>query len=225
MPTAALTDLIIAQRAMTHLRVDAVQLSSVTVKSGGKEQDLVVDHYGQSVRTLLEVHPWSWAQKYVTLTLSATASDLATHPWSGDWAFAYDKPDDYVGDGVFVANAVAHGARSPGFESARVGDDDLILCNVPEQHAQFRYTFDETDVAKWSAAFGRAVALQLAWDIHGPISTTVANGDRIAQALQEALGHAIAVDAAQLQPTQNTHSDLDRSRHGAGGFFHDSPTP
>ena len=180
--------------ALSHLG-DSATVASIDPPEGSAQAEHCARFYPLALSTLLEMHPWAFATRRVTLA-------QVDNP-SSTWAYAYLQPsnalnlisilapdatDDYSSsmqssaqayDNSYARNTIG-GAYTPQEFSPETNDngDDIILTN--QANAVLRYTLLVSDTTKFSPLFVEALTWLLASKLAGP----VLKGDAGIQAAQ-----------------------------------------
>lgn len=143
----------ICNRALsTHLGVG--RINSLTEATPAAEQCTL--HYDDTLKTLLELHRWSFAQAQQAL------AEKATNPLSAQWDYAYQLPANclnihWVNDAQ-TARDLRFAYRDP--DTDRMIMEDTIYSNVPD--ASIGYTALITDPTKYHQQFANALSASLA---------------------------------------------------------------
>jgi hypothetical protein len=185
--------------------------------------------YPSALQTMLEMHPWSFANTRVAV--AATANDRPV-----EWPFAYALPSncatplkiipDYSGVGV-PQNYAYYGLwgewERRGFPwdigLGRFYDVEGATLYSWVENATLEYVSRDLAEARMTALFARALVLELASRIVMPIKKSrELKGDLIKQA-EVAKGRAMAADAnRQLQESAPYESEASRARTGCYGL-------
>jgi hypothetical protein len=155
----ASSELDIYNLAIAHAGVDA-SLTNLADKS--REAELCRLFYDNVQKKVLSAAPWSEAKKTARLNLLATATDedwIDGDPEPG-WTFAYKRPNDFI-----YPRYTSNYGR---FILGNRGGENVIYSG--EEDALLTYTFQQTDVAKWSQWLIDAVSYALAASIIIPLS-------------------------------------------------------
>lgn len=173
----------ICNQALSHLG-DGATVASIDPPEGSAQAEHCARFYPMALAALLEMHPWAFATRRVTLA-------QVDNP-SSTWAYAYaqpsdavnllaildpDAPDDYSSSAVQSADAYDNpyarnplgGAYTPQPFSPEINadGDDIILTN--QANAVLRYTALVSDTAKFTPLFVEALGWLLASKLAGPV--------------------------------------------------------
>jgi len=201
----------ICNLALAHLG-DAAQVSSINPPDTSAQAGHCARFYPIARNSLLELHPWGFATKRVSLALSGSTSNQWQYVYVGPSDVANyltiidpNAPDDFSGQLPMYGIVPLATNSQPGVyepqpfvvETDSTGRD-LVYTNV--QNAVLKYTGIVTDTTTFSPLFTETLALWLASKLAGAI-VKGAEGRQIAGVLrQEAmamLGKATTSDANQ----------------------------
>ncbi len=180
----------ICNLALAHLGDDAT-VSSIDPPEGSAQAEHCARFYPVALKALLEMHPWKFATRRVTL------AQLDTDSWN--WSFAYAMPS-----GVIRLLAVLPGDSSPDEEGEDYDTENtatgagLILTNLDD--ATLRYTAQVADATKFPPLFVDALAKLLASYLAGPLikgDAGMAVAQRWLQAASMSVAQAKVSDANQ----------------------------
>lgn len=185
----------ICNLALAHIG-DRANITSIDPPEGSAQSEHCARFFPMARDTLLNMHPWTFATKRVTLADVSIAV-----PPPDKWQYSYAIPGAMVKMiGVYDPNSMYDEDKSeyeyemgPG-----VGNTQVIYANVEDAVA--RYVALVSDSAQWPPIFTEALAWLLASYLAGPIIKGT-EGMRVAEAaLQMALRYverARAEDANQ----------------------------
>ena len=159
---------------------DTATVSSINPPDGSAQAGYCSRMYPIARNSLLELHPWGFSVKRVSLALLS-----ATPP--STWVYAYAMPSDVVNILAVLDQYAQHdysaglelngtpgqvppaaGAYTPQpFVIESVDGSDVIYTNV--ENAQLRYTALVTDTTKFSPLFTESLAWLLASKLAGPL--------------------------------------------------------
>jgi hypothetical protein len=145
---------------------DTATVASIDPPEGSAQAGHCSRFYPIARDALLEMHPWNFATKRVTLAL------LDVTPPSA-WAYAYAVPADAVGlvavlDAEAGDDYSAAGLYTPQpYQVETLDDADVIYTNV--ENAVLRYTGLVTDTTKFSPLFIVGLAMLLTSMLAGPV--------------------------------------------------------
>jgi len=219
MPAAAPTHESIAEMALSYCAIDGYTITDVDGAETDKEQVAITRFYRRTLKQLLELHPWTWAQRHVTLTLNAEATD--GDAWGVEWLYAYDAPADYLSDGHFISPAAIVGVRPP-WRLSQLSGAPVIFTNVRPDCATFQYTAEDDTAADFPEAFVDALALSVAVRIT-PVLNSKGNArlGALVQQAEAAIANARAKDTQEGDPHPRPDGTWINSRHGyASGADH-----
>lgn len=200
---------------------DAATVSSIDPPEGSAQAEHCATFYPIARDALLEMHPWGFATKRVTLALLSSA-------WP-EWTYCYAQPSNVVNllavmpplakndYDINLAIPDANGLVSPdlpmqfrtmGYQpqdySAETLDDGTEVIYTNQANAALRYTTLVTDTTKFSPLFVTTLTCLLASYLAGPVIKGDAGRKAAAQWATEAkawLSKATVSDANQRQAT------------------------
>lgn len=187
----------ICNMALAHIG-ERSDINSIDPPEASVEAQRCAQFYPMTRRTLLALHPWSFATKRFTANDLSPANDVPQA-----WAYAYGLPSGVIRiTGVYdpadwrdetYADQIAY----------EIGSDSsgprILFCNVPD--AIIRYTFDQTDSTFYPPLFVEALAWLLAGKLAGP-TIKGTEGMRVAQGATQT-GMAWALKAAAEDANQS----------------------
>jgi hypothetical protein len=173
----------ICNQSLSHLG-DSATVASIDPPEGSAQAEHCARFYPIALAALLEMHPWAFATRRVTLA-------QVDNP-SSTWAYAYAQPSDAINllavlapdaaddystsmqnsaqfyDNPYTVN-VSGGMYTPQDFSPEIDADgnDIILTNQAD--AVLRYTSLVSDTAKFSPLFVEALGWLLASKLAGPV--------------------------------------------------------
>lgn len=198
----------ICNLALSHIG-ERDDINSIDPPEASIEAQRCARHYNPARRTLLALHPWTFATKrFTTADLSASNDVPLT------WTYAYSLPSDVIKvTGLYDPGDWRDEAYAPHI-AYEIGSDStgprVIYSNV--ESAVLRYTFDQTDSTMFPPLFVEALAWLLAARLAGP-TIKGTEGMRVAQAAtQTGMSWAMkaAAEDANQSPRRNVRLD---SRH------------
>lgn len=200
---------------------DAATVSSINPPEGSAQAEHCATFYPVARDALLELHPWGFATKRVSLALLSSA-------WP-EWTYCYAQPSDVVNllavmppdasadYDINLANPDVNGLVSPdlplqfrtmGYQpqdySAEMLADGTEVIYTNQANAVLRYTGLITDTTKFSPLFVTTLTRLLASYLAGPVIKGDAGRKAAAQWATEArtwLSKATVSDANQRQAT------------------------
>ncbi|XAI95349.1 tail tubular protein [Nostoc phage Nsp-JY18] len=180
------SDIFICNLALGHLgkkRINALD----EALSEARECAQYYDHVR---RIMLQSSNWTFARK--RLALAQTTADFETR-----WPYTYTRPSDALAIRRILPPEAdrQYGSKKIPFE-VREGKVYTIL-----SPAYAEYTFDLTDVARYSPMFIDAMAYRLASFVAGPLTRSDKLQDRMEKKAEIAQSMAVSADAAQDNPT------------------------
>jgi hypothetical protein len=154
----------ICNLALAHIG-DRANVTSIDPPEGSAQAEHCARFYPMARDTLLNMHPWSFAQKRVAL---ADVSLVVPPP--DKWQYSYAAPGDLVKVlGVYDPNGMYDEDKSE-YEyelGSDVGGTKVIYANAED--AIIRYVSLVSDSAQWPPIFVEALAWLLASYLAGPI--------------------------------------------------------
>ena len=156
----------ICNEALSHLG-DGATVSSIDPPEGSAQAEHCARFYPSSLASLLEMHPWNFTSRRVSLAQLANPTTT--------WAYAYAMPTSAVNllsvlapDAVSDYSAVGGGYAPQQFAlEANDAGDEIILTN--QANAVARYTVFVADPAKFPPMFVEALGWFLASKLAGPV--------------------------------------------------------
>lgn len=204
------SDVDICNLALAHLG-DTATVASLDPPEGSAQSEHCARFYPIARDALLELHPWGFSTRRVTLALIGSG-------WP-EWDYAYAQPSDALNiiavlppgatdDYSQGVPAAAGGAYVPQAFSCEVdgSGNDVILTDQAD--AVLRYTCVMADTARFSPLFVMALSWHLASLLAGPVikgDAGAAEAKRCAAMMQAYLSQAKESDASQrrINPTHN----------------------
>ncbi len=189
----------ICNQALSHLG-DSATVASIDPPEGSAQAEHCARFYPAALAALLEMHPWAFATRRITLAAVSNPSST--------WAYAFALPNGCINLISILApdatddysTSVVGGAYTPQDFSPEIDDagNDIILTN--QANAVLRYTLLVSDTTKFSPLFVEALTWLLASKLAGPVLKGEA-GMQAAQACTKTfnywLGKASDSDASQ----------------------------
>jgi hypothetical protein len=199
--------------ALSHIG-DAAEVASINPSDGSMQSALCTRYYNITRNSLLEMHPWGFATRRVSLALKP----YTVSPW--DYAYgipsdavnllevyAADASDDYSapfpmsGTPLGVVNS-QQGVYTPQPFVAEMGADNQEVIYTNTENAVLRYTALITDPTKFSPLFVECLSWLLAAKIAGPLMKGAAGMQMSKSCLQ----------AFQFYYKEATESDANQRR-------------
>jgi len=177
-------------------RISALDEDSAEARAANAIYDFCLD-------SVLEEHPWTFAQKRAALaqldtTLAMTEDNLD---------YVYAKPTDYIKLN-FVSSSTA---------TVKV-EDAGIISNV--SGLKIIYTYRNTDPTKYSAKFIEALACKLASELCFPLGESVSKSEALIKKYEDIdLPKAISSDSQQGTPQPPIQDEWFEAREAGGGFL------
>ncbi len=184
----------ICNLALAHLG-DAAQVSSINPADSSAQAGHCSRFYPIARDTLLEMHPWGFATKRLSLSLTSNSVN--------QWAYVYAGPSDVVNYLTIIDPAAADdfsgslplANQVPGAVNANQGiyqpqpfvvetdatGADLVYTN--QVNAVLKYSAKVTDTTTFSPLFVESLALMLAGMLAGPVIKG-AEGRAVAKEMQ-----------------------------------------
>lgn len=189
----------ICNQALSHLG-DSATVASIDPPEGSAQAEHCARFYPAALAALLEMHPWAFATRRITLAAVSNPSST--------WAYAFALPNGCINLISILApdatddysTSVVGGAYTPQDFSVEIDENgnDIILTNQAD--AVLRYVVLVSDTTRFSPLFVEALTWLLASKLAGP----VLKGDAGMQAAQACtktfvywLGKAVGSDASQ----------------------------
>lgn len=203
----------ICNLALGHLG-DTATVASLDPPEGSAQAEHCARFYPIARDSLLEMHPWGFATRRVTLAQLGTG-------WP-EWSYSYAQPadalniiavlppdatDDYS-QGLSNVPVAAGGSYVPQAFSCEVDANGADVVYTDQEGAVLRYTVIVEDTTKFSPLFVMALSWHLASLLAGPIIKGEAGANeakRCAAVMQYYLSQATESDAAQrrIAPRHN----------------------
>lgn len=158
-------------------------------------------------RTCLEGFPWVFAAKRAAILLDATAPDFG-------YEDRYPLPNDFLS-----LNFIDDESLPLSEWDYTIEDGYILINNGGAESLNIGYTFDQTSVVKYSAAFQLYLAHQLAYFTVFKLSGNNPLTTRIQGLLKPAQTHAKAVNGLLNPPKiyRESHMHRARKRYSLGG--------
>lgn len=192
----ASSDVDICNLALANLG-DKAQVIDIDPPDGSIQAAQCGRFYPIARNALLEMHPWTFAMRRVTLALQAD-------PAPSEWLFAYQLPADCLKPrAIYLPDEVQDGRGHDYIVEADVNGNRVLYTNVEE--AILRYTRLVQDPTQYTPGFVSALARLLASYLAGPIIKGTA-GIQVSQAqlkwFQIEFGSARSADANSTQRSE-----------------------
>lgn len=190
-------DITVCNLALSNIG-ETARVTSISPPDGSAQADLCAQFFPVARDGLLERHPWDFAMRRKALV--AVDSDRS------DWAYAYEIPDEVLAVINVVAEAPTNDVSDNGSRTGQpftIGIDidgaKLLYTNV--ENARIEFVSRVIDSARWSPAFKKALAWELASMLAGPII----KGEEGAKAATNAIRMAeVFVPRARMLDTVRT---------------------
>lgn len=154
------TDVAIANLALGHLGEDA-NISQLNPPEGSPHAEQASQFYPVARDALLEMHPWNFATRRVTL------AELATNPCTR-WDHAYALPSNVLAVFSVYENEAQDDDEINDFEIETSSTGARVLyTNVAD--AKIKYSVSVSDVTRFSPLFITALSYLLAAYLSGPV--------------------------------------------------------
>lgn len=170
------------------------KVTAISPVDGSAESTHCARYYPIALRSLLEMHNWSFAQRKIELTVVNADPDDTDDP---AWCYRYQIPDDWVKTISILAdeaedNYLIAGVKQPQDCEIKYSEtDEEQRLYTDTEDAWLRYTFYEDDPNQWSQLFIQALAWHLAAMLAGPIIKG-AEGHTEAQRCLQRMGQYLA---------------------------------
>lgn len=188
----------ICNMALAHIG-ERSDINSIDPPEASVEAQRCAQFYPMTRRTLLALHPWSFATKRVLAADLSPSNDVP-----GNWAYAYALPSDVIRiTGVYGAGQWKDEEYAPelAYETGSAGSGPrIIYSNAPD--ATIRYTFNQVDSTLYPPLFVEAFTWLLAGKLAGP-TIKGTEGMRVAQGATQT-GMSWAVKAAAEDANQSS---------------------
>lgn len=194
------------------------KVTAISPSDGSAEADHCARLYPIAVRSMLELHNWSFAKRKRELTVVNADPDDTDDP---AWYYRYQLPDDWVKVIAILPldttnDYLVAGVKQPvDYEIKYSEDDEQQRIYTNEEDAWLRYIYYEDDPNQWSQLFIQAVAWHLASLLAGPIikgSEGHAEAQRCQQRMSAYLAEARMKDANERQATVERKASWLRGR-------------
>lgn len=153
------SDVDICNLALAHLG-DEATVTSIDPAEGSIQAEHCQRYYPIARKALLELHPWSFAKKRVSLTaLGETAPD--------SWAYVYGYPNGCVTPLKLLGTGGTDDDDTEDYVVEMIDGTKVIYTSVED--AILVYTALVTDMTKYSALAINALARLLASYLAGPV--------------------------------------------------------
>jgi hypothetical protein len=204
---AAITNLTIANMALSHIGAKVTLAAFPTAASTGIINQSVLLWYDASRRQILEAYDWSFARKKTVAALAAHADD----PDEGLWAYRFDPPSDALAIRRIV-NPTNVGSNAIPYENEISETSGTMSVQTNVEETKVVYTFDQEDPTLYSEFFTEALSHLLAANISFPITRKRSlKGDHLGL-YRQLLPTAAAFDANERQEDEPRDAPWIRDR-------------
>lgn len=183
----------IANLALSHLG-DEATIASLDPPEGSPQAEHCARFYPIARDTLLEMHPWSFATRRVSL------AELTVESWA--WEFAYAYPASCVKILSVLPREASSDDQTQPYETETTGDGTPIILTNTEQ-ATCRYVARVTDSARFPPLFVDALSRLLASYVAG----TLIKGDAGHKASMDQL-NAFNLSASRAMVSDANQRDM-----------------
>lgn len=169
---------------------DTANVASISPPEGSAQAEHCARFYPLARDVLLEMHPWHFATRRVTLAA------LAVDSWH--WQYAYARPSDAIKLLAVLPPSATSDEQAQPYAAEASDSGGLILSN--QQSANLLYIARVRDATVFSPRFVDALGWLLAAYLAGPVikgDAGAAMASRCTQYFTLALGGAAASDANQ----------------------------
>jgi hypothetical protein len=191
-----------------NLALGEVRAKAITsINDNTPEARACATYYQMCLQSLLEAHPWSYAQRRATL------ATLLVNDRDGEWGYAYAKPADMASGGELITPGMPPtGVFSPwpsdwprpvGWQTMFVLDGGTIYTNLSP--AVLQYTSYDLDEASMPMLFKKALSLELASYLAVPLRDDRTLKGELIQQAEVAKQRAMA-DDINRQPNRDVES-------------------
>ena len=140
---------------------DSATVSSIDPPEGSAQAEQAKRFYPIARDNLLELHPWNFATKRISL---AENSDPAPDAWQ----FTYALPSDYIRAlSVYPENTISDADSQPFIIETNSAGQLILFTNV--ENASLKYISLVTDTTKFSPLFVNTLSFMLASFLAGPL--------------------------------------------------------
>lgn len=140
---------------------DSAAVSSIDPPEGSAQAEQAKRFYPIARDNLLELHPWNFATKRVTL---AATSDVAPDTW----AFTYSVPSNYIRAlAVYPEQTNSEADQQPFIIETNDSGQLVLFTNV--ENATLKYISSVTDTTKFTPLFTNTLSFMLASFLAGPM--------------------------------------------------------
>lgn len=189
----------ICNLALDHLGKGSI----VSFTENSPEAQRCRRQYDPCRRLALSRSPWTFARKTANLALLPTSA-------LSQWAYCYDLPNDMRKLHKLLADGEnPHDNVRPHPQYVEGGK---LYTNI--ENARLVYVEDSTDVPSWSAEFDDALSYLLAWRMAPGMTRRKADVTDMKALYDDAIMHAIEIDAQQESTTYRYGDGYADSRIG-----------
>lgn len=194
------------------------KVTAISPSDGSMEADHCARLYPIAVRSVLEMHNWSFAKRKDELTVVNADPDDTDDP---AWLYRYQLPSDWVKIISILPldttnDYLVAGTKQPvDYEIKYSGTDTQQRIYTNEEDAWVRYIYYEDDPNQWSHLFIQAVMWHLAALLAGPIIKGAeghTEAQRCLQRMSAYLAEARMKDANERQATVERKASWLRGR-------------
>lgn len=175
---------------------DTASVTSIDPTDGTTQSRLCAQFYLQALQSTLEMHPWEFATRKVTLEL-VTFDGTATSD-RDEWEYCYKLPSRFLRAISVLPPAVNDDYTEVVNFSIEVNDDGVLCLYTDEKDATLRYTELPSSPRMWSPNFRMVLAWHLASMLAGPTikgDVGAAEAKRCLQMMGAYLSKASAADS------------------------------
>lgn len=175
---------------------DTAAVTSIDPTDGTTQSRLCAQFYLQALQSTLEMHPWEFATRKVTLEL-VTFDDTATSD-RDEWEYCYKLPSRFLRAISVLPPAVNDDYTEVVNFSIEVNNDGVLCLYTDEKDATLRYTELPSSPRMWSPNFRMVLAWHLASMLAGPTikgDVGAAEAKRCLQMMGAYLSKASAADS------------------------------
>ena len=188
---------------------DTANITSIDPPEGSAQAEYCARFYPLARKTVLSMHPWSFATKRAVLSSITTA-----HPPPETWEYTYAVPSALIKIlGVYSAEAVLDENKTQvAYEVSGDFNTRVLYSNI--DNAVIRYVANVDDTTRFSPLLVNAIAYVLASHLAGPIIKGV-ESIKISEAmLNRGLAYGEKAMAEDANQTNSSATQLD-TRHPA----------
>jgi len=175
---------------------DTAAVTSIDPTDGTTQSRLCAQFYLQALQSTLEMHPWEFATRKVTLEL-VTLDGTATSD-RDEWEYCYKLPSRFLRAISVLPPAVNDDYTEVVDFSIEVNNDGVLCLYTDEKDATLRYTELPSSPRMWSPNFRMVLAWHLASMLAGPTikgDVGAAEAKRCLQMMAAYMAKASAADS------------------------------